>query len=400
MYTPQTKGNLPIALYVHWPFCKSKCPYCDFNSHVREAVDQAAWAQALLDELAHYAAQVGRRRLASIFFGGGTPSLMPPATVAAIIDAAAKHFDIDADIEITLEANPTSVEAEKFAGFAEAGVNRLSLGVQSLDPQALKFLGREHSATEALKAVELAQRFFSRYSFDLIYARPHQTLAQWQRELEAAMAHMGDHLSLYQLTIEPNTAFHHAYYEQKKFTLPDENRAASLYRLTGEMLASLGMQAYEVSNYARPGGESRHNLAYWLGWDYVGIGPGAHGRIGKSALIEAEGEKRGRIATRGIKSPERWLEQVKTAGHGCEEVEELDTADSAREWALMGLRLTQGLEKAFADDVIGVRFDSVVMPQKKDFYMAQGLLEETATHLRATPKGRLLLTQLTAELLF
>lgn len=384
--------NQALALYVHWPFCRSKCPYCDFNSHVRESVDQSAWAAALVAELRFYAARVGRRSLSSIFFGGGTPSLMPPATVARVIDAANAHFVFQPDIEITLEANPTSVEAAKFVGFSAAGVNRLSLGVQSLDPAALKFLGREHDVTEALQAVELAVRYFPRYSFDLIYARPNQTLNDWQAELQSALQYAGGHISLYQLTIELNTAFHHAYYQEKTFQIPDEEQAAALYRLTADILAAHGLSAYEVSNYAKSGEESRHNLAYWLSQDYLGIGPGAHGRFVPAGQMA-------RVATQNIKSPERWLEQVCRQACGLEVEDVLTPQQCREEWVMMGLRLTQGLEKACGVEQLGMEFDDIISPRKREFYLREGLLEETPTHLRASERGMLLLNSLTAELL-
>src|SRR5262252_8891286 len=266
-----------FGLYVHWPFCLSKCPYCDFNSHVREAIDHERWRDALLLELDHYAADTPARRLTSIFFGGGTPSLMAPDTVAAVIERAARHWPFAPDIEITLEANPTSVEAGKFAGFRSAGVNRVSLGVQALNDADLKFLGRHHSAAEARAAIEIARRSFRRHSFDLIYARPGQSAAAWRAELAEAIALAGDHLSVYQLTIEPETVFGAAH-RRGELQVPEEEDAAALYELTQELLGAAGLPAYEISNHARPGEESRHNLAYWRYRTYAGIGPGAHGR--------------------------------------------------------------------------------------------------------------------------
>jgi oxygen-independent coproporphyrinogen-3 oxidase len=294
-----------FGLYVHWPFCRSKCPYCDFNSHVREGVDHHRWKEALLGELAHFAAMVPGRLLGSLYFGGGTPSLMEVETVAAVIAAARTHWTVSPDFEITLEANPTSVEAEKFAGFRDAGINRLSLGVQSLDDEALKFLGRRHDALEAIRALDLARATFPRVSFDLIYARPGQSLADWSRELVAALSHAADHISLYQLTIEPATQFEQAY-ARGDFVLPAEEDAARLYEATLEALSQSGLVDYEISNFAKPGSESRHNLVYWRYGDYIGIGPGAHGRL---TLAE------GRIATRQHRAPEAWLAMVEDRGH-------------------------------------------------------------------------------------
>src|SRR5262245_38165171 len=267
-----------FGLYVHWPFCLSKCPYCDFNSHVRAAIDHSRWRAALLRELDHYAAHTRGRRLTSIFFGGGTPSLMEPATVAAVIERAAEHWPLASDVEITLEANPTSVEAGKFAAFRTSGVNRVSLGVQALNDADLKFLGRHHSAAEARAAIDIARRHFARYSFDLIYARPGQSAAAWRSELAEAVGLAGDHLSVYQLTIEPETVFGAAH-RRGELAVPREEEAAALFELTQERLGEAGLPAYEISNHARPGGESRHNLTYWRYGDYVGIGPGAHGRL-------------------------------------------------------------------------------------------------------------------------
>ncbi len=305
----------PLALYIHWPFCLAKCPYCDFNSHVRERIDQARFAAGLRAELAWEAARLGRRRLVSIFFGGGTPSLMDPATVAALIGDATRLFAPVADLEITLEANPTSVEAARLAGFRDAGVNRLSLGVQALDDVSLAALGRRHSAAEAIAALEIARALFPRFSFDLITARPGQTLAAWRAELRRALALAADHLSLYQLTIEPGTGFE-ALHRTGRLVLPDDDTAAALYDATGEEAARFGLLPYEVSNYARPGLESRHNLQYWRYGDYVGIGPGAHGRITLGDNL---------LATRRHRAPEPWAERVERHGHGSTEETTLDS---------------------------------------------------------------------------
>ncbi len=287
----------PFAVYVHWPFCKAKCPYCDFNSHVRAAIDQAAWQRALLAELDHYADRTPGRTVSSVFFGGGTPSLMAPATAAALIERIGQRWVLAGDAEITLEANPTSVEAERFRDFRAAGVNRASLGVQALDPAALTFLGRGHSVGEAIAAIALARRQFPRFSFDLIYARPGQEPAQWDAELKQALSLAGDHLSLYQLTIEKGTAFHTAH-ARGDFAIPDDDRAGMLYELTQLRLNEAGLPSYEISNHARPGGESRHNLVYWRYGDYVGIGPGAHGRLTLGGA---------KVATRQLRLPETWL---------------------------------------------------------------------------------------------
>ncbi len=378
-----------LAVYVHWPFCKAKCPYCDFNSHVRVSIEQERWKTALLQELDHMAAQIPERRVTSIFFGGGTPSLMSPATAQAVIERLEGRWPVAEDIEITLEANPTSVEAGTFPDFRKAGINRVSLGVQSLRDDELAFLGREHSATEALKAVTRARQVFDRYSFDLIYARPHQTLAAWEEELTEALGYSDGHLSLYQLTIEENTAFHHAY-AKGGFTLPDDTEAAALYRLTENMLADRGLQAYEVSNYAKSGQESRHNLAYWQGDDYVGIGPGAHGRM------SIDGK---RIVTQTFKSPERWLENVEKHGHALEVWQEISPRQEIEERVMMGLRLIKGIEYRRFHAQTGQMLKDCLDQERLERYLRQGLLADDGERLRATLPGRLVLTSLTAELL-
>lgn len=323
----------PLALYIHWPFCVSKCPYCDFNSHVREGVDQAAWRAALLADLAHEAART-RGPLGSIFFGGGTPSLMPPATVAALIEAAAAAWGFAPGIEITLEANPSSVEAARFADLAAAGVNRVSLGLQALDDAALRFLGRAHDLGEGLAALETAQRAFARVSFDLIYARPGQSAAAWAAELARAVGFGTEHLSLYQLTIEPGTRFS-TEAAAGRLTVPGDEDAAALFEATRAQMAAAGLPAYEVSNHARPGAESRHNLTYWRCRDYAGIGPGAHGRLDIDGIRHA-------IATE--KRPETWLMRVEAQGHGVTSDELLNSEERADEYLLMGLRLAEGID--------------------------------------------------------
>ncbi len=320
----------PLALYVHWPFCVSKCPYCDFNSHVRSDIDVDAWRAALLNDLAHEARLNEGRTLTSIFFGGGTPSLMPPAIVAALIDAASGYWHVAPDMEITLEANPSSVEAARFADLAAAGVNRVSLGLQALDDETLHFLGRAHDVREGLAALDVAQSVFGRVNFDLIYARPGQSEADWEAELAQGLSLGTDHLSLYQLTIEPGTRFA-TQVAQGKLVPADPDHGATLYEQTQAMTAAAGVPAYEISNHARPGQESRHNLTYWRYGDYAGIGPGAHGR-------------RHGVATLRHKKPENWMSAVARNGHGLQSEEPLDPADRAREALLMGLRLGEGVD--------------------------------------------------------
>ncbi len=363
----------PLALYVHWPFCVSKCPYCDFNSHVREQVDQAAWKDALLADLAHEAAALPGRRLASIFFGGGTPSLMPPATVAAIIDAACRYWPPTENIEITLEANPSSVEAARFADIAAAGVNRVSLGVQALDDTALAFLERAHGVDEALAALDVAQRHFARVSFDLIYARPGQSLGGWEAELARALSFGTEHLSLYQLTIEPGTRFA-TLAAKGALTLPDSDLAADLFELTQDRTRAAGLPLYEVSNHARPGAESRHNLTYWRYRDYAGIGPGAHGR-------------RSGLATVRRKKPENWIAAVDRNGHGIEREDALTPDERVTEALVMGLRMREGIDLAriatLGERTIGqvVRLDSFALLAR------QGLVTHDGDRLALTPAG-------------
>ena len=367
--------NEPLALYVHWPFCVSKCPYCDFNSHVRASVDQAAWRAALLADLAQEAAMLPGRRLGSIFFGGGTPSLMPPDTVAAIIDAAVAVWTPTKDVEITLEANPSSVEAARFADLAAAGVNRVSLGLQALDDAALRFLGRAHGVAEGLGALDTARRAFSRVSFDLIYARPEQPAAAWEAELARALAFGTEHLSLYQLTVEPGTRFatDHA---AGRLVLPDADAAADLFELTQAMTAAAGLPLYEVSNHARAGAESRHNLTYWRYRDYAGIGPGAHGR-------------RGGMATFRRRKPENWTAAVARNGHGIESEEPLAPSVQAAEALLMGLRLAEGVDLARIAVLGGGGIGDVV--DEGAIAALPGLVERQGDRLRVTAAGLLLL---------
>ncbi len=375
---------MAFALYIHWPFCLAKCPYCDFNSHVREGISVEQWQQALLADMAHEAALTGGRELSSTFFGGGTPSLMPPALVAALIEAAGRHWRLAPDIEITLEANPSSVEAANFASLASAGINRVSLGLQALDDAALVFLGRLHNAAEGLAALEVAQRHFQRVSFDLIYARPDHTPELWQAELTRALALGTGHLSLYQLTIEPGTRFA-TLVREGRFTPLDDDAAGDLFALTRDLTTAAGLPAYEISNHARPGEESRHNLVYWRYQDYAGIGPGAHGR-------------RGGFATVRHKKPENFLKAVKAQHHGIAEIRELGMREQAAEALLMGLRLAEGIAPAALAERFGLAETDLIDPAKRTFYTAQGLLTEQADRLIVTGAGMPLLDGLLAEL--
>jgi oxygen-independent coproporphyrinogen-3 oxidase len=383
--TPRASG---FALYIHWPFCLSKCPYCDFNSHVRERVDEERWQRAYLAELSRAAAETPRRTVTSIFFGGGTPSLMPPETAAAILERIGALWPVAPDVEITLEANPGASEAARFRAFREAGINRLSIGVQALDDAALKFLGRKHVAAEALAAVERAAGIFPRTSFDLIYARPGQSVAAWREELARALGYAGDHLSVYQLTIEPGTAFHTAH-ARGDFALPDEDTAADLYEATRDLLGAAGLHAYEISNHARPGGESRHNLVYWRYGDYAGVGPGAHGRL---TLGEAK------VATRQQRLPEAWLAAVETKGSGEAERTPLDRAERGREMLLMGLRLAEGVDRARFECEAAVPAQVFVDARAASRLADAGLIEWTPRALRATEAGRQRLNTVLAAL--
>jgi len=367
----------PLALYIHWPFCVSKCPYCDFNSHVRETVDDDAWRAALLADMAYEAALTPGRNLTSIFFGGGTPSLMPPSTVAALIDAAAQHWGFADDIEITLEANPSSVEAARFADLAAAGVNRVSLGLQSLDDPALAFLGRAHSVAESLDALAVAQHLFRRVNIDLIYARPAQTASQWEAELRRALSFGTDHVSLYQLTIEPGTRFE-TLVRTGHFIPADDDDAATLYELTGQMTSAAGIPAYEISNHAKPGSESRHNLSYWRYDDYIGIGPGAHGR-----RLEA--------ATQRHKKPENFLSAVERNAHGISSEDRLDAATRATESLLMGLRLAEGISLSRLSDRTGIASDNLLDTHAVDKIAQLGLIRRDGDRVTVTPQGMPLL---------
>ncbi len=378
-----------FGLYVHWPFCLSKCPYCDFNSHVRDGIDDARWRRAYLKELARAFAEAGPRRLDSIFFGGGTPSLMEPETVAAIIAAATDQWPAADDIEITLEANPTSVEAARLEGFKAAGVNRVSLGVQALDDAALGFLGREHGAAEALAAVETAAGLFARYSFDLIYARPDQTPADWEEELTRALGFAGGHLSVYQLTIEPGTAFFGRHERGETLTAPDD-RATELYDVTQAILGAAGLPAYEISNHARPGEAARHNLIYWQGGDYAAVGPGAHARLCDGA---------GRRAIRRTRLPEKWLETVEAEGHASDEDTFLSPEAWLEESLMMGLRLADGIDIAALERRHGRPLETLIDRGRLDRLVEAGFLTEESGTLKATSAGRLRLNAVLAHLL-
>lgn len=370
-------GRDEISVYIHWPFCLAKCPYCDFNSHVRARLDQDGFRAALLREMDHYAAMLPGRRVTSVFFGGGTPSLMDPATVAALIERAAARWDLTEDAEITLEANPTSVEAEKFAGFRAAGVNRVSLGVQALRDGDLKFLGRAHDSAQAQAAIKLAARLFPRFSFDLIYARRGQTLTDWETELREALRMAGTHLSLYQLTVEQNTAFHTRAARGEVLTA-GEDAAADLYDVTQAIMEDAGLPAYEISNHARPGHESRHNLTYWRYKDYIGLGAGAHGRfVGPQ----------GRVATETHRVPEVWRDQVAAQSHGLRVWEKIDDPTAMREALMMGLRLRTGIDLAAWRAKFGVACDGWVPQDRLRRLIAEGLLAQDAEVLRATAAG-------------
>jgi oxygen-independent coproporphyrinogen-3 oxidase len=373
-----------LALYIHWPFCVSKCPYCDFNSHVREAVDQEAWRAALMRDLEYEAEQTRGLKLQSIFFGGGTPSLMPPKTVAALIEAAERHWGFGTDVEITLEANPSSVEAARFADLAASGVNRVSLGLQSLDDAALRFLGRAHGAAEGLAALETAQGSFRRVSFDLIYALPGQSEAAWEQELARALAYGTGHLSLYQLTIEPGTRFA-ALAAKGELARPDPDHGATLYEITQVMTEAAGLPAYEISNHARPGEESRHNLAYWRYQSYAGVGPGAHGR-------------RGGLVTQRHRKPENWIAALDRNGHGIAEETPLTPGEKGVEALLMGLRLREGVDLERFAEMAAKPIEGLVNIRAVRKLERQGLAQLDGARLRITPAGMLLLDGILAEM--
>ena len=381
-------GTPGFAVYLHWPFCAAKCPYCDFNSHVRHGgVDQDAYAQAFLREIDHMRRLSGPREVTSIFIGGGTPSLMDPETVATVLDAVGRAWHVPDGIEVTMEANPSSVEASRFRGYRVAGVNRVSMGVQALNDADLKFLGRLHNVAEALTAIDLAREIFPRMSFDLIYARPDQKPEAWAKELEQAIALAADHLSLYQLTIEEGTPFFRLR-QAGKLHVPDGEHSAELYELTQEVTAQYGLPAYEISNHARPGAESRHNLTYWRYGDYAGIGPGAHGRLKTGGL---------KLATATERRPESWLDMVGSSGHGIAETEELDALTQSDEMLLMGLRLTEGIDLDRWKKLSGRDLDA----EQVDFLANLDLVERIGhNRLRCTPSGMLVLDAVVADLAF
>ena len=379
-----------FGVYIHWPFCISKCPYCDFNSHVRDEVDQSRWRAALIREIATWAERTGGGKADSVFFGGGTPSLMPPGTAGAVLDAIAGHFGLSADAEIALEANPSSVEAARFADFRAAGVNRVSLGVQSFDESALKFLGRAHDSAAALAAIETARRTFERFSFDMIYALPGQSAADWEAALRRALGLAEGHLSLYQLTIEPNTGFA-GQVRRGVFQPLDDDPAADLWDLTQEITAAAGLPAYETSNHAAPGQESRHNLIYWRYGSWVGIGPGAHGRP-----VLSDGTRR---ATANRTKPESWLEAVETSGHALAEDRPLPPAEQGEEALMMGLRLAEGIDAARFRRNTGMALADIVDSDMAADLAGQGLVRADADGIALRPEGRLLLDTLAARLL-
>ena len=375
-----------FGVYVHWPFCAAKCPYCDFNSHVRhQPVDQARFAAAFEREMATMRARTGPRTVTSIFLGGGTPSLMEPATVTRVLDAVAANWTVPDGIEVTLEANPSSVEATRFRGYRDAGVNRVSLGVQALDDADLRFLGRLHDVGQALGAIRLARETFPRLSFDLIYARPGQSCEAWQAELEQAIGHAADHLSLYQLTIEEGTRFH-VLHAAGRIAMPDPDHAADLYRLTQEVTEAHGLPAYEISNHARPGAESRHNLVYWRYGEYVGVGPGAHGRFVEDGR---------RVVTVTEAMPESWANLVEAKGHGVVGGEMLNRSEEADEFLLMGLRLAEGIDLDRYERLAGRPLSARRIASLQD----EALVAPVGnSRLRATPAGMIVLDAVVADL--
>jgi oxygen-independent coproporphyrinogen-3 oxidase len=372
----------PVSIYIHWPFCKAKCPYCDFNSHVRNQIDHDIWLKAYLTEIDYYKEYLNNKKITSIFFGGGTPSLMQASTIDAILNKIS-HFTLSDTLEITLEANPTSIEAARFKDFARIGINRVSIGIQALNDIDLKFLGRTHSAKNAINAIEIAKENFTNYSFDLIYARPNQTLKQWEQELLSALKLTAKHLSLYQLTIEKGTSFYRAYHNNE-FKLPDEDLASNLYNLTNDIVENHGLKCYEISNYAVPGFESIHNLSYWNYQDYLGIGPGAHGRINNQAQMM-------------IHHPENWLKQVLEKKVGLQQQNELSLTEQIEEFLLMGLRLTSGVNIKLMEQRFQKSFKELINPAQLEAMIKYGLVK-LDDNIYATKKGRLLLNQIIANL--
>ncbi len=366
-----------FGLYIHWPFCKAKCPYCDFNSHVRDAIDEEQWHHALLKELDYMGRETQGRVLSSVFFGGGTPSLMPARTVEALINALGKYWSVPTNMEITLEANPNSVEVQKFKDFRQAGINRVSLGIQALRPDALKFLGRVHNRDEALKALSIAGDIFNRFSFDLIYARPEQTLDEWRIELEEALKLVRDHISLYQLTIEPGTAFYTAW-KRGDWQIPEEELAAQFYEMTQEILENHGLPAYEVSNHARVGAECQHNMVYWRYQDYACIGPGAHGRLTLNWQ---------KYAVKNYRAPETWLRAVEEKGHGREESILLMIQEELTECLMMGLRLKEGIPLSRLEALTSTPFESIFKKDTLPALLDEGYLIKSPDRLQLSSAG-------------
>ena len=384
MFRPNQMG-----VYIHWPFCEARCPYCDFNAHVRDSIDQDEWVKAYLRAIEYYAEILPDKQIVSIFFGGGTPSLMQPKTVEAIIDKVQACWSVANDIEISLETNPTSAENDKFAGFKNAGVNRVSLGVQALDDEQLSFLGRTHDLKEALAAIELAKTHFDRFSFDLIYARPDQTLAAWEQELTRAIELSAGHLSLYQLTIERNTPFYMRH-SRGEFAIPDDVAGADFYELTQNITEAAAMPAYEVSNHAQAGHECRHNQIYWHMADYIGIGAGAHGRFVQGAA---------KYATRDHAAPEIWKDRVMDDRHGAHAPEHLTNEDIFHEILMMGLRLKDGISRSSLEERTGLSFFDQVDPQKFKTAAEEGWVVEDHDQIRLSRQGMLRLNALVSYLL-
>lgn len=368
-----------LSLYIHWPFCVSKCPYCDFNSHVQDTIDIDSFKAAYLKDITEHRKIVGHREVQSLFFGGGTPSLMPPSLVGYIIEEISRAFHVSSECEISLEANPNSSESAKFLEFKQVGINRLSLGVQSLRDDDLKFLGRPHSAQEALEALKIAKKVFNNYSFDLIYARPHQTLALWKSELEEVLDFVGNHLSLYQLTIEEGTPFFTRFH-RGEFSLPDESTSVEMYEETRHILSRKGLKLYEVSNFAQPGKECKHNMTYWTYGDFIGIGPGAHGRL------EIKGQ--GKIKTRHHRAPKKWLEQMASPKFGFKEKSTVSQKEQFHEMIMMGLRLTQGIPHEKIQSLLSP-MEEKVFAEKINPLIREGYIEKDTKTLRTTPNGRL-----------
>lgn len=373
-----------ISIYIHWPFCKSKCPYCDFNSHVRNSINEDQWNKAYTQELQNYKDYLSDKKIVSIFFGGGTPSLMPSYIIENIINSLSIISNIDDNIEITLEANPTSVESKKFKEFSRAGINRVSLGIQSLDENNLKFLGREHSVNEAIAAIEIAKENFKRYSFDLIYALPEQTLNSWEKQLQEALKLADKHLSLYQLTIEKGTPFY-SQYKNNKFQIPNEDLAKDFYNITQQIMENINMPAYEISNHAASGEECKHNLTYWQYGDFLGIGPGAHSRINNQAF-------------HSIYNPENWLEHALKGEIVTQNLIELSLEEKISEMLLMGLRLTKGINEIDFQKKLGLKFSEALKNNKLEFLIDNQFLEFNNNYLYTTDKGKIVLNSIVEQL--